>query len=118
MDEIVLEETPQEENGTEFYLGTVKHWSNVTGVQVQLDGQDEPMTKKFKQMQMCRPLKIGSRVVVMKHSGTYIVLGEVSLPTLYYHPSNLSNSATQAQIIDRCNLILDIMRNAGMIWEP
>jgi len=108
----------EDKTETEFYIGTVKNWSNVTGVQIQLDGQDSPMTKRFKQMLMCRPLKIGARVVVMKHSGTYIVLGEVSKPLPYYHPSDLSSTATQAQIIERCNLILAILRQVGIIWNP
>lgn len=115
MDEEIVQEGKSE---AEFFLGTVKGWNSATGVQIQLDGQDSPMTKRFKQMQMCRPLKAGSRVVVMKHSGTYIVLGEVSLPTLYYHPSDLATTATLENVIARCNLILAIMRNAGMIWDP
>lgn len=102
----------------EFYLGTVKSWNVSTGVKIQLDGQDQAMQKGYKMMQVCRPLKTGARVVVMKQSGTYIVLGEVSAPTVYYHPANLSTSATLADVITRCNTILDILRNAGIIWNP
>lgn len=106
-----------EKSDTEFFIGTVKNWSNSTGVQIQLDGQDSPMTKRYKQMLMCRPLKVGARVVVMKHSGTYIVLGEISKPLPYYHPADLSSSATLAQVIERCNLILAILRQVGIIWN-
>ena len=106
-----------EKSDTEFFIGTVKSWSSSTGVQIQLDGQDSPMTKKYKQMLMCRPLKIGARVVVMKHSGTYIVLGEIAKPLPYYHPADLSSSATLAQVIERCNLILAILRQVGIIWN-
>ena len=102
----------------EFYLGTVTSWSKDTGVKIKIDGQDQPMQKGYKMLQVCRPLHVNARVVVMKQSGTYIVIGEVSNPTLYYHPSNLASSATLAQVIERCNLILDIMRNAGIIWNP
>lgn len=102
----------------EFYLGTVTGWNTSTGVKVQLDGQDQAMTKGYKMMQVCRPLHVGARVVLMKQSGTYIVLGEVSAPTVYYHPANLSSSATLADVITRCNTILDILRNAGIIWNP
>lgn len=108
----------EDKNTAEFYLGTVKNWSNLTGVQIQLDGQDSPMTKRYKQMLMCRPLKVGARVVVMKHSGTYIVLGEISKPLPYYHPADLSSSATLAQVIARCNLLLAILRQVGIVWDP
>ena len=116
-EEIVVEEKRE----AEFFLGTVITWSNVEpniGVQIQLDGQDSPTTKRFKMMQMCRPLKLGSRVVVMKQSGTYIVLGEVSNPIGYYHPSDLSSNASLTDVINRCNLILAILRHAGIIWNP
>lgn len=108
----------EDKNTAEFFIGTVKNWSNLTGVQIQLDGQDSPMTKRYKQMLMCRPLKVGARVVVMKHSGTYIVLGEISKPLPYYHPADLSSSATLAQVIARCNLLLAILRQVGIVWDP
>lgn len=115
MDEEIIQE---DKNTAEFFIGTVKNWSNLTGVQIQLDGQDSPMTKRYKQMLMCRPLKVGARVVVMKHSGTYIVLGEISKPLPYYHPADLSDSATLAQVIARCNLLLAILRQVGIVWAP
>lgn len=102
----------------EFFLGTVVSWNTNTGVKITLDGQDQAMQKGYKMMQVCRPLHAGARVIVMKQSGTYIVLGEVSNPTLYYNPSNLATTATLEQVITRCNLILTIMRNAGIIWNP
>jgi len=115
LDEEIIQE---DKNTAEFFIGTVKNWSNLTGVQIQLDGQDSPMTKRYKQMLMCRPLKVGARVVVMKHSGTYIVLGEISKPLPYYHPADLSSSATLAQVIARCNLLLAILRQVGIVWDP
>lgn len=121
MTDLILEDVPQageKPQTAEFYLGTVITWGSATGVQIQLDGQSEAMTKRYKMLQVCRPLKSGTRVVVMKQSGTYIVLGEVSLPTSYYHPADLAAGATLANVIKRCNLILDILRNAGIIWPP
>lgn len=115
MDEEIIKEDKSE---AEFFLGTVKAWNSATGVQIQLDGQDSAMTKRFKQMLVCRPLKVGARVVVMKHSGTYVVLGEISNPLPYYSPADLSTSATLADVISRCNLILAIMRQVGIIWNP
>ena len=117
MTDLDLLTSPEQGPGTdaagqaEFYLGSVIGWNESDGVKIQLDGQDEPMTKRYKQMLMCRPLKVGSRVVVMKQSGTYIVLGEVSKPLPYYHPSDLNSSATLADVISRCNLIIQIIRN-------
>lgn len=115
MDEEIIRE---EKSEAEFFLGTVKGWNSTKGVWIQLDGQDSQMTKAYKQMLMCRPLKAGSRVVVMKHSGTYIVLGEISNPLAYYSPSDLASTATLAQVIQRCNLILAILRQVGIIWNP
>ena len=113
------ENTSESKTGdAEFYLGTVISWNTTDGVEIKLDGQDSAMTKRFKMLQGSRPLKINSRVIVMKHSGTYVVLGEVSNPTTYYQPADLPNSATLANVITRCNLILTILRNAGIIWNP
>ena len=113
MDEEII---TQENGNTEFFLGTVISWSNATGVQIQLDGQDSAMTKRFKMMLMCRPLKVGSRVVVMKHSGTYIVLGEVSLPNSYREISTLASGATLATTVSKVNEIINWMKTQGMTW--
>lgn len=113
MDEDVIRE---EKSEAEFFLGTVKAWSNADGVQVQLDGQDSPMTKRYKMMLMCRPLKLNSRVVVMKHSGTYIVLGEISNPNSYKEISTLASGATLATTVSKVNEIINWMKTQGMAW--
>lgn len=113
MDEKVIRE---EKSEAEFFLGTVKAWSNADGVQVQLDGQDSPMTKRYKMMLMCRPLKLNSRVVVMKHSGTYIVLGEISNPNSYKEISTLASDATLATTVSKVNEIINWMKTQGMAW--
>ena len=113
MDEDIIRE---EKSEAEFFIGTVKSWSNATGVQIQLDGQDSPMTKRFKMMLMCRPLKIGARVVVMKHSGTYIVLGEISNPNSYKEISTLASGATLATTVSKVNEIINWMKTQGMSW--
>ena len=106
---------------TEFYLGTVVTWgtsgSNL-GVQIKLDGDSSAMTKRFKMMCVSRELPIGARVLVMKQSGTYIVLGEIGDPKGYYHPADLPSTANTTDIINRCNLILAILRTEGIIWNP
>lgn len=106
----------EDKNTAEFYLGTVKGWSNTAGVQIQLDGQDSPMTKRFKMMLMCRPLKIGARVVVMKHSGTYIVLGEISKPNSHRNITTLATDATLATTVGKVNEIINWMITQGMVW--
>ncbi len=106
----------KEQGKAEFFLGTVKAWSNAAGVQIQLDGQDSPMTKRYKMMLMCRPLHLGARVVVMKHSGTYIVLGEISNPNSYKEISTLATGATLATTVTKVNEIINWMKTQGMAW--
>lgn len=101
---------------TEFYLGTVTAWSNDTGVEIKLDGQDQAMTKRFKMMYMCRPLKVNSRVVVMKQSGTYIVLGEIGKPNSWKSLDDLANNASTADIISKINSLLAWLRTQGILW--
>ena len=101
---------------TEFYLGTVTNWHNDTGVAIKLDGQDQAMTKRFKMMYMCRPLKINSRVVVMKQSGTYIVLGEIGNPNSWKSLDDLANNASTADIISKINSLLAWLRTQGILW--
>ena len=113
MDEEIIKE---EKSEAEFFLGTVKAWSNATGVQVQLDSQDSPMTKRYKMMLMCRPLRVGARVVVMKHSGTYIVLGEISNPNSYKEIATLATGATLATVVSKVNEIINWMKTQGMAW--
>lgn len=113
MDEEIMQE---DKNTAEFYLGTVKAWSNAAGVQIQLDGQDSPMTKRFKMMLMCRPLKVNARVVVMKHSGTYIVLGEISNPNSHRDITTLATNATLATTVEKVNEIISWMKTQGMVW--
>lgn len=77
MDELLLQENPagSGEHGAEFYLATVVT-NNSGKVKIKLDGQDAAMTKYFNSM--CGPIAADTRVVVMKQSGTYVVLGPVS----------------------------------------
>lgn len=63
---------------TEFFLGTVNSVNN-DGVEITLDGQSSPMTKHYKQMVTGYSLSANDRVVVMKNSGTYLVLGKIAL---------------------------------------
>lgn len=119
MDEFLINEVPEEGNAppeTSFYLATVYSWNNTDGMRITLDGESEPSTKSYKVMYMCRPLHAGARVVVMKQSGTYIVLGEIGLPTTWKKIENLSYTATDVNIISKINEIIATLRTQGMVW--
>ena len=63
----------------EVYLGTVIG-ADSSGVEIEMDGETDPMTKKYRQILTGRSLPAGARVAVMKISGTYVVLGQISNP--------------------------------------
>lgn len=48
------------------------------GVQILLDGNDQAMQKNYKQLNTGVQLNQGDRVVVMKMSGSYVVMGKIS----------------------------------------
>lgn len=55
----------------EFYLATVTAVTS-SGINIQLDGESQAMEKPYKRIYTVRT---GNRVLVLKMSGTYIVLG-------------------------------------------
>lgn len=113
MDEFI--KTENEEQNAEFYLATITSWTNAGGVKFQIDGQ-EATQKGYKQMLMCRPLQVGSRVVVMKYSGSYIVLGEISLPHSWMRIGNLNSGASLSDVISKVNDLLSWLRTEGILW--
>ena len=60
----------------EIFLGTVNS-VNSSGVEFTLDGETEPMTKRYKQLNTGQTLSSGARIVAVKLSGTFIVLGAI-----------------------------------------
>lgn len=102
----------------EVYLGTVITWNIADGVKIQLDGDEAAMTKRYKQILTGRPLPVGARVAVLKLSGTYVVLGQVSNPVGYSHPENLPSDADLTAVISKVNAILSALRAQGVIWNP
>lgn len=72
MDELPISE--QSLGEAEFYLATVTAYSSNNGVKIRLDGHDSAMTKYYK---TCVPVNAGDRVVVMKYSGTFVILGAI-----------------------------------------
>ena len=82
MDELLFQnETKLRESGSpcEIYLGTVSA-SDSSGIQLTLDGESAPMTKKYRQILTGNTLTVGARVAVIKISGTFVVLGQLSAP--------------------------------------
>lgn len=60
----------------EMFLATVAG-VNSSGVLITLDGESEPMTKRYKQLKTGQTLSSGARVAVVKISGTFVVLGAI-----------------------------------------
>lgn len=73
MDELLKDETTGGE--AEFFLATVTEYNSSRGAKIRLDGQDTAMSKYYKII--CGAVNAGDRVVVMKHAGTFIVLGTI-----------------------------------------
>lgn len=90
MDEVI--EKDNERGKAEFYLATVTNWFPATSeAQIRLDGDDAKMTKKYKTA--CGSVNVDSRVVVMKMSGTYVILGAINEDT---YSKDASTAATIA----------------------
>ena len=61
----------------EIYLGTVDG-ANSSGVEITLDGQSSALSKRYKMLLTGRTLTEGERVLILKMSGTYVVLGAIA----------------------------------------
>ena len=56
-------------------LGTVRTTNNA-GIQLQLDDEETATTKRYKRLSSYTPAA-GDRVLIVKISGTYVILGKV-----------------------------------------
>jgi len=63
-----------------FFLATLASVSTSEGVTIIPDGQATAIPKKYKCLTGAGMLTAGDRVVVMKHSGTCVVLGKIGIP--------------------------------------
>lgn len=63
-----------------FFLATLASVSTSEGVTIIPDGQTTSIPKKYKCLTGAGMLTAGDRVVVMKHSGTCVVLGKIGIP--------------------------------------
>lgn len=58
-----------------FYLGTVGS-SNSSGVAIIFDGQSAATAKRYKRLSSYSPT-VGDRILAVKVSGSYVVLGKI-----------------------------------------
>ena len=119
MDEIfdfdAVPETLGKTSGAEFYLATMTGGSNSTGIKIRLDGDSSGSTKAFKILQTGRePPRTGDRVLVIKLSGTYVVLGKIGLPSSGWKQTELATGATTTQITSKVNSIINMLINVGI----
>lgn len=64
---------------SDFAIATVKSVT-AAGTTLQLDGQAEASTKRYKQLKTGNTIKIGDRVLVLSISGTYLIIGTIGTP--------------------------------------
>ena len=106
------------DNSAEFFIGTVNNWTSADGAVIQLDGQASPSTKAYKVLQTSRPVYPGRRYLIMKQSGTYIVLGEIGMPTTWQRIATVDPSADLSTVIARLKLVIVTLRNQGILYPP
>ena len=63
-----------------FFLATVASVSGPEGLTIIPDGQTEAVPKKYKMLVSGAAPNVGDRVVVMRHSGTCVILGAIGYP--------------------------------------
>ena len=60
----------------DFILATVKSVAS-SGITIQLDGDDTPLKKQYRWISTGTSLNVNDRVLVLKNSGTYIIIGKL-----------------------------------------
>ena len=93
MDELFLPKNDGKLETADFVLATVSAvYTN--GVSLIFDGQNAASQKRYRLLQTGSTVRAGERVVVMKHSGTYVVLGGIIDGGGIYHTSKTSDFLT------------------------
>lgn len=118
MDEFIINQDPKAggaDHSAEFFLATVGTLTT-DGVTLTFDGETSPSTKRYKCLLSGRGSPYaGQRVVVMKQSGTYVVLGMISGGQLYTNVDKLASGSSLATVITRVNSLLTALSNKGII---
>lgn len=118
MDELdaLLPEKQDTSPEIEILIGTIHNWNSSSGATFTIDGAGSVTTKYYKIMQTGRPMYEGKRYLILKTSGTYVVLGEIGLPPLRWADiGDLASGASLADVISKVNTILAILRANGQI---
>lgn len=97
MDEIILPDQTQEPDSAELLLATVTS-SDSSGVKLVFDGQTSASQKKYRVLQTGAAIYAGDRVVVMKQSGTYVVLGAVKTGRGLWAAGNITDVLTESSL--------------------
>lgn len=97
MDDILLPKELEMPSSAELLLATVDS-GNSSGVTLVFDGQSSASQKRYRILQTGAILYAGDRVVVMKHSGTYVVLGAVKAGRGLWTPSAITDVLTASSI--------------------
>lgn len=77
----------------EFICATVTEVT-AEGIRILIDGEPEPTAKAFKQLNPEHTFSVGDRVVAMKQSGTYVILGTLGYPGAAGTPLPISMGGT------------------------
>lgn len=78
MDENIFLTDQATRPSSDLMLATIVSASSSAGtVQIQLDGTNGSSGKAYKALRSAWPLTAGDRVVLMKQSGTYVILGKI-----------------------------------------
>lgn len=111
-EDVIIE---QNKPNAEFYLATMTGGTSTTGLKIKLDGDSNSSEKSYKMLKTGgEPPRTGDRVLVMKLSGTYVVLGKVGMPSSWWTQTTLATTATQSQIISKLNSVINMLINVGI----
>lgn len=85
----------------QFFIATVASVTAAEGVTIIPDGQTEAVAKKYKVLTAgTAPPAVGDRVVVMRHSGTCVILGAIGEPEDMDADARITDVETEITEID------------------
>lgn len=95
---------------SEFMLATIATADSAAGtVTMTLDGMTSAMQKSYKTLSGAWPLAAGDRVVVMKMSGTYVVLGKIGSASSPSDILPIANGGTGQSAVETETTLANIM---------
>jgi hypothetical protein len=78
LDENLFLTAMESQSGSDLMLATIVSADSSAGTaQIQMDGTSGSSGKAYKALRSAWPLTTGDRVVLMKQSGTYVILGKI-----------------------------------------